>query len=62
MGDSVFMAGDTFLFVSIWSFVFSTIATVVVSLLTEADPPEKLEGLVYGSVVTRGIEQQGATQ
>jgi SSS family solute:Na+ symporter len=61
VGDSVFMAGDTFLFVSIWSFVFSTITTVVVSLLTKADPPEKLEGLVYGSVVTRGIEQQGAT-
>ena len=56
IGGSIFMAGDTFLFVSIWSFIFSLLATVIVSLLTKPEPPEKLEGLVYGSVVTRDIE------
>ncbi len=47
----LFPAEDPFLFVSMWSFVFSIIVVVVVSLLTPPEPEEKIRGLVWGSVV-----------
>lgn len=61
LGDAVFMSDDPYLYVAIWSFIFATVATVIVSLLTRPDPPEKLRGLVYGSVVTREIEKREST-
>lgn len=51
LGDSVFMSDDPYLYVAIWSFLFAFLATVVVSLMTRRDPDEKLEGLVYKSVI-----------
>ncbi len=49
--QGLFPSDDPFLFVAWWSFVFSMIVTVVVSLLTPAEPEEKIRGLVWGSVV-----------
>jgi len=57
LGDSVFMSDDPYLYVAIWSFLFAFAATVIVSLLTPRESDEKLAGLVYGSVVTRDLEQ-----
>ena len=51
MGERLFPSNDPFLFVSVWGFLFSLAVTVIVSLLTRPEPPEKIEGLVYGSVV-----------
>jgi SSS family solute:Na+ symporter len=48
---NLFPAEDPFLFVSMWSFVFSIVVTVIVSLLTPPEPEEKIRGLVWGSVV-----------
>ena len=56
MGERLFPSDDPFLFVSLWSFLFSVAVTVVVSLLTTAHPPERLAGMVYGSVVRRQNE------
>lgn len=50
--DGLFPSDDPFLFVAWWSFVFSMIVTVVVSLLTPPEPEEKIRGLVWDSVVT----------
>lgn len=47
----LFPSGEPFLFVAWWSFVFSIIVTIVVSLLTPREPDEKLRGLVWSSVV-----------
>lgn len=49
MGDSVFYSDAAYLFVSFWSFLVSLVVTVVVSLLTRPESPEKLQGLVYRS-------------
>jgi len=51
LGDAVFPTEDPFLFVSIWSFLFSMLVTIVVSLGTRREPPEKLRGLVFGYVL-----------
>jgi SSS family solute:Na+ symporter len=51
LGDAVFPSDDPFLFVSLWSFVFSLAVTAVVSLLTPAEPPEKIRGLVFRQVL-----------
>jgi Na+/proline symporter len=48
---NLFPAEDPFLFVSMWSFVFSLVITVVVSLITPPEPEEKIRGLVWGAVV-----------
>ena len=45
------MSNDPYLYVAIWSFLFALLATVIVSLLTPPDPAEKLQGLVYGTVI-----------
>ena len=60
LGDAVFMSDDPYLYVAVWSFVFALAATVIVSLLTPPDPEEKLQGLVYGSVVTELINDEEA--
>jgi solute:Na+ symporter, SSS family len=58
MGNSVFPSNNPFLFVSFWTFVFSLVVTVVVSLLTPPEPVEKLRGLVYGLVMQdTGVQQ-----
>lgn len=49
--DGLFPSEDPFLFVAWWSFLFTLVVVVIVSLLTKAEPPEKIRGLVYGSVV-----------
>jgi SSS family solute:Na+ symporter len=51
LGGDVFPSERPFLFVSFWSFWFTMAVTVVVSLLTRPEPPEKLRGLVYGEVL-----------
>jgi SSS family solute:Na+ symporter len=53
LGDAVFLSEAAYLYVSFWSFLVSLVMTVVVSLLTSPEPPEKLKGLVYGSVITQ---------
>jgi Na+/proline symporter len=55
--DDLFISSDPFLFVAWWSFVFSLIVTVVVSLLTPAEPEDKIRGLVWGSVMKDGDMQ-----
>lgn len=57
----LFTSDDPFLFVAWWSFVFSIIVTVVVSLLTKPEPEEKIRGLVWSSVV-HSAEAQAALE
>jgi Na+/proline symporter len=56
--QGVFPSDDPFLFIAWWSFVFSAIVTVVVSLITPADPDEKVRGLVFGQVMHDGQVQR----
>jgi len=56
--DGLFPSDDPFLFVAWWSFVFSLIVTVVVSLLTKPEPEEKIRGLVWGQVMKDGEIQR----
>lgn len=58
VGDKVFPSANPFLFIAFWSFVFSMAVTIVVSLLTRPEPPEKLRGLVYGQVLDDPEAQQ----
>lgn len=51
LGDTVFPSDDPFLFVSLWTFLFAMLVTIVVSLLTPREPAEKLRGLVWGQVM-----------
>jgi len=60
--DGLFPAEDPFLFVAWWSFVFSLAVTVVVSLLTPADPEEKTRGMVFGQVMRDGKIQRVLAQ
>lgn len=56
--ENVFPSEDPFLFVAWWSFVFSVVVTVLVSLVTPADPDEKVRGLVFGQVIQDGQVQR----
>ena len=56
--EGVFPSDDPFLFVAWWSFVFTVIVTVVVSLITPQDPDEKVRGLVFGQVMHDGEMQR----
>ncbi|MBM3334995.1 Na+/galactose cotransporter, partial [Candidatus Sumerlaeota bacterium] len=47
--DVLFVIKEPFLFIAWWSFVVGIVVTLGVSLVTRAEPPEKLEGLVYGT-------------
>ncbi len=58
----LFPSEDPFLFVAWWSFVFSLVVTVVVSLLTPPEPEEKIRGLVWGSVVHDASVQQALNE
>lgn len=53
----LFPSENPFLFVAWWSFVFSMIVTVVVSLLTKRESEEKLRGLTWTSVVLSDAAQ-----
>jgi Na+/proline symporter len=59
--DNLFPSDDPFLFVAWWSFVFSLIVTIVVSLLTKPEPEEKIRGLVWGQVMHDGEIQRVLT-
>lgn len=48
--DKVFTAPEPFLYIAWWAFLAGLVTTVVVSLLTKPEPPEKIEGLIYSSV------------
>jgi len=54
----VFPSEDPFLFVAWWSFVFSVVVTMLVSLVTPQDPDEKVRGLVFGQVMNDGEVQR----
>lgn len=56
--EGLFPSDDPFLFVSWWSFVFSLIVTVIVSLATPPEPDEKIRGLVFGQVLKDGEIQR----
>ncbi len=56
--DGLFPSDDPFLFVSWWSFVFSLAVTIIVSLITPAEPEEKIRGLVFGQVMKDGEIQR----
>lgn len=60
--EGLFPSDDPFLFVAWWSFVFSIVVTVVVSLLTPPEPEEKIRGLVWGQVVKDGVVQRVLTE
>ncbi len=60
--DGLFPSDDPFLFVSWWSFVFSVIVTVVVSLVTPREPEEKIRGLTFGQVMKDGEIQRVLTE
>jgi SSS family solute:Na+ symporter len=51
LAEAVFPSKDPFLFVSVWTFLFALVVTIVVSLLTRPEPPEKLRGLVLGQIL-----------
>ncbi len=55
---TLFPSADPFLFVAWWSFVFSMVLTVVVSLVTPPEPEEKIRGLVWAQVVQDEIAQE----
>lgn len=59
--DGLFPSDDPFLFVAWWSFVFSLVVTVVVSLLTPPEPEDKIRGLVWGQVM-RDADVQAALE
>jgi len=51
MGSNVFPSNAPFLFISFWSFVLALLVTILVSLLTRPEPPDKIRGLVWGEVM-----------
>jgi SSS family solute:Na+ symporter len=48
--DKLFTAPEPFLYIAWWAFLVGLVVTIVVSLLTKPEPPEKIEGLIYSSV------------
>ncbi len=54
----LFHSADPFLFIAWWSFVFSIVVTIVVSLLTRPEDDEKIRGLVWGQVMKDGEMQR----
>lgn len=45
--EPLFKIEDPFLFITLWSFIVSSVVAIIVSLLTPPEPDEKLVGLVY---------------
>lgn len=58
LGSEVFPSDDPFLFVSFWSFVFTLVVTVAVSLATAPPSAERIRGLTFGSVLHDAESQQ----
>ena len=56
--DNLFASEDPYLFISWWSFIFSLVITVLVSLVTPPEPEEKIRGLVFGQVMKDGEMQR----
>lgn len=56
--DDLFPSEDPYLFVSWWSFVFSLVVTIVVSLVTPQDSDEKVRGLIFGQRMKDGEVQR----
>ena len=56
--EGVFPSEAPFLFVAMWSFVFSLAVTVIVSLLTPPDPDDKVRGLIFSQVIQDGKVQR----
>jgi hypothetical protein len=56
--EDLFPSDDPYLFIAWWSFVFSVIVTLVVSLLTPPEPDEKIRGLVFGQLMKDGEIQR----
>lgn len=56
--DNLFPSEQPYLFVSWWSFVFSVIVTIIVSLFTKPEPEEKIRGLVFGQIMKDGEIQR----
>ena len=56
--DGLFPSDNPFLFVSWWSFIFTLIVTIVVSLFTPPEPEEKIRGLVFGQMMKDGEIQR----
>lgn len=56
--DGIFPSDDPFLYVAWWSFVFSIIVTVLVSLVTPQDSDEKVRGMIFGQVMQDGKLQR----
>ncbi|MFC2077010.1 sodium/solute symporter [candidate division KSB1 bacterium] len=46
--DQLFAVGDPFLYMAWWSFVLTSVVTIIVSLLTQPESEESLAGLVFG--------------
>ncbi len=55
---AIFPSADPFLFIAWWSFVFSIVVTIVVSLLTPPEDDEKIRGLVWSQVMKDGEMQR----
>lgn len=56
--EGLFKSESGFLFIAWWSFVFSIVVTVIVSLITPPEPDEKIRGLVFGQVMKDGELQR----
>lgn len=56
--DNLFPMEAPYLFVSWWSFVFSSAVTVLVSFVTPPEPDEKVRGLVFGQIMKDGEIQR----
>jgi len=55
---NVFPSENPFLFIAWWSFVFTVVVTILVSLVTPQDPDEKVRGLIFGQVMQDGKVQR----
>lgn len=51
VGHEVFPSENIFMFVSLYSFLFAAAVTILVSLVTPPPSPERIRGLIFGSVV-----------
>lgn len=54
----LFTSDNPFLFVAWWSFVYSMICCIVVSLITPQDPDDKVRGLIFGQIMKDGEIQR----
>ncbi len=48
--DIVFTCPEPYLYIAWWGFLAGLVPTVIVSLATEPEPAEKIEGLIYSTV------------